>query len=744
MSVENQQLYEFGEFRLDPTERELRRGAARVNLPPKAFEILCLLAERQGSTVSKDEIMQRVWADSFVEEANLTQNIYTMRRALGKSGESQNLIENVPRRGYRIAAPVRIVAANKKAEEITTGSKPPEVDFASAEQATKVSEINAEIRNPKPESGKSKFLLFGALAVLLLLVAGFAAVRFLPRSVATRESPIENVSFEKLTFSGDISYPVISPDGNSFAFVKDGKIFLQDLQTGTSAPLPVADHKIFGYLQFSPDCETLYFRNQRRFDLAGEVFAVPRTGGKAARILENAWAGFSSSPDGKQFALWRFYPQTNEFAFIVKTIESGEERELFRRKPPAGFYYNGAPAWTADGEKIAIVFQNQQQDYASTLVVVSPKNGKIEEIPTPRLKQIEHASWLPDGENLIIAGRENYRFFQLWRVAYPSGELHKITNDLNIYRGLSLSADGKKLIARQYSLYSHLWVAAAEDLQNPRQLTFGNLNRDGHAGLSWTPGGEIVYANRIMGDVDVWSISPETVEPRRLTQNAGDTNDNPFVTADGKYIFYNSSRSGGNHIWRMDASGANQTQITFGDAETEIFPVVSPDSQSVYFLHKGAEMSSIRRKSLLSGDTQTLTEPGKFSPNGAPSLSPDGRFLAFYNVTENANSEIGKQILQIVVISTEGAGENRIFNISASSPKIRWTNDGAAFDYVENASGEARIWRQPLDESAAPKLILSLPDTQIFDFAWSADGRRLALSRGRQQNDAVLLTNFNP
>ncbi len=746
MSEEKQQLYEFGEFRLDPAAGELRRGAERVGLPPKVFEILCVLAESRGATVSKDELMQRVWADSFVEEANLTQNIYTLRRALGKTEENQNLIENVPRRGYRIAAPVRVVSADEKAEEISNNGKTPEAEFIAAEPTFKDGKADkAAAENQHPKSGvrHPAFLIGGAIAVLILLVAGFAAVRFLP-SAAPPESPMEKVSFEKLTFSGDISYPVIAPDGNSFAFVKDGKIFLQDLQTGTSTPLPVADHTIFGYLQFSPDGETIYFRNQRRFDLAGDIFAVRRAGGETARILENAWAGFSPSPDGKQFALWRFYPPTGEFGFVVKTIESKAEQELFRRKPPAGFYYNAAPAWTADGEKIAVVFQNQLQDYASTLVVVSPKTGKIEEIPTPRLKQIEHAAWLPGGENLIIAGRENHRFFQLWRIAYPSGELQKITNDLNIYRGLSLSSDGKRLLARQFSLNSHLWVAAAEDLQNLRQLTFGNLNRDGHSGLSWTPSGEIVYTNRIMGDIDLWSISPETVEPRRLTQNAGDTNEQPFATADGKYIFYNSSRSDGKHVWRMDVSGANQTQITFGDTETEFSPVVSPDSESVYFLHKGAQMTSIRRKSLVNGDTRTLTAPDKFAPNGAPSLSPDGKLLAFYNVTENTQPETGKQILQIVVMSTDGEGEPRLFNISASIPTVRWTNDGAAFDYVENAGGEARVWRQPLTERAAPKLILRLPNTQIFDFAWSADGKSLALSRGQQQNDAVLLTNFNP
>lgn len=110
MTKEKKELYEFGEFRLDACERVLWRGAEIVALSPKVFETLLLLVEHEGKIISKSEMMDRIWADTFVEEGNLTQNIYTLRRLLGQDEHGGKFIENVPRRGYRFAAPVRVLS----------------------------------------------------------------------------------------------------------------------------------------------------------------------------------------------------------------------------------------------------------------------------------------------------------------------------------------------------------------------------------------------------------------------------------------------------------------------------------------------------------------------------------------------------------------------------------------------------------------------------------------------------------
>src|ERR1700752_1313871 len=98
--------YEFGRFRLNVAERVLLRDGETVPLTPKVFDILLTLVEKRGQVVSKEDLMKRVWPDTFVEEGNLTQNISLLRKALGESPGGVQFIETVPRRGYRFVATI--------------------------------------------------------------------------------------------------------------------------------------------------------------------------------------------------------------------------------------------------------------------------------------------------------------------------------------------------------------------------------------------------------------------------------------------------------------------------------------------------------------------------------------------------------------------------------------------------------------------------------------------------------------
>jgi len=106
MGERTSDCYEFGRFRLKCDERVLLRGEEFVPLTPKAFDILLTLLENDGRIVRKDELMKKVWPDTFVEEGNLTQNVSLLRKALGESSNGPQFIETVPRRGYRFVAPV--------------------------------------------------------------------------------------------------------------------------------------------------------------------------------------------------------------------------------------------------------------------------------------------------------------------------------------------------------------------------------------------------------------------------------------------------------------------------------------------------------------------------------------------------------------------------------------------------------------------------------------------------------------
>ena len=103
---EGKHLYEFGPFRLDPAERSLLRDGKAVPLTPKAFELLVLLVENRGHLLKKDELIERVWPNTFVEEANLAQNVSALRKALDDKNGGAQYIETVPKGGYRFTAAV--------------------------------------------------------------------------------------------------------------------------------------------------------------------------------------------------------------------------------------------------------------------------------------------------------------------------------------------------------------------------------------------------------------------------------------------------------------------------------------------------------------------------------------------------------------------------------------------------------------------------------------------------------------
>lgn len=111
MNRESYYIYEFGLFRLNPTERLLLRGRTPVPLTPKVFDTLVMLVENSGHVVNKDELMRELWPDANVEEANITQNVFTLRKVLGQHEKRGAYIETVPKLGYRFSASVRKVLA---------------------------------------------------------------------------------------------------------------------------------------------------------------------------------------------------------------------------------------------------------------------------------------------------------------------------------------------------------------------------------------------------------------------------------------------------------------------------------------------------------------------------------------------------------------------------------------------------------------------------------------------------------
>ena len=109
MNADPKVVYEFGPFRMDPDKQVLLRDGQLIAVTPKAFEMLLVLVRRGREVVSKEELLKEIWADSCIEEANLSQQIFKLRKALGDTLEGERYIVTLPGRGYRFAVPVRTI-----------------------------------------------------------------------------------------------------------------------------------------------------------------------------------------------------------------------------------------------------------------------------------------------------------------------------------------------------------------------------------------------------------------------------------------------------------------------------------------------------------------------------------------------------------------------------------------------------------------------------------------------------------
>jgi DNA-binding winged helix-turn-helix (wHTH) protein len=107
MDRQAKHLLEFGPFRLDLKERVLMRDGEPITLAPKAFETLLVLVQHSERVVLKDDLMKMLWPDTFVEESNLSQHIFQLRKALGDKAHDPEYIVTVPGRGYRFAQKVK-------------------------------------------------------------------------------------------------------------------------------------------------------------------------------------------------------------------------------------------------------------------------------------------------------------------------------------------------------------------------------------------------------------------------------------------------------------------------------------------------------------------------------------------------------------------------------------------------------------------------------------------------------------
>src|SRR5215472_4899202 len=186
MTLKGQTLYEFGSFRLDPANRQLLDEGRAVSLTPKALEILVVLVQNGNRLTTKEELMRRVWPDSFVEEANLTVNISALRKLLREAVDGQQYIQTVPKSGYRFSFPVKELRAESQGARAEV-SPNPLAEGAAISENVPSDGTSRPASSVSPDLSGRRWIL--ALVFLLLGIIALAYTAYRGRTTSRPVAP---------------------------------------------------------------------------------------------------------------------------------------------------------------------------------------------------------------------------------------------------------------------------------------------------------------------------------------------------------------------------------------------------------------------------------------------------------------------------------------------------------------------------------------------------------------------------
>jgi eukaryotic-like serine/threonine-protein kinase len=434
------ELYEFGSFRLDPTERKLQRGNAIVELTPKAFDTLLLLVRNSGHLLEKEELIGMLWPDTFVEEGSLSNNIFLLRKALG---EEHAYIETVPRRGYRFVGAVR------------------QLPHATPPHFEQTLEVHRELSNEVSMGWRRSAPVVAAIAVLAMLAIGVSRWMRSPTRLPDRSRWVQ---LTKLPDS--VTQPALSPDGRMLTFIRSystflgpGQVYVKILPDGE--PVQLTHDNVFKMSPtFSPDGSRIAYTTvdpQFHWD----TWVVPVLGGEPQPMLRNAsgliWTG----------------PQQLLFSEIKMGAHMGivaaEESRIGARDvylPEEGPAMAHRSYLSPDGKWVLLVEMDQDHLWLPCRLVPLDGSSPGRHVG-PLGGGCTVAAWSRDGKWMYFTanpGGVNH----IWRQRFPDGQPEQITSGPTEEEGIAMAPDGRSFVTAVTLQNTSLWI---HDARGERQIS---------------------------------------------------------------------------------------------------------------------------------------------------------------------------------------------------------------------------------------------------------------------------------
>jgi serine/threonine protein kinase len=580
-------------------------------------------------------------------------------------------------------------------------------------------------------SHKAAALFTGVTGVLVLVVL----LPFVPRmlreftnsavstpQVAEQPAAMAPKPQKPLTNSNTSICSAISPDGKLVAHAEhqDGKQQLMITSTvtfGTDIVVPADDVQYLG-LTFSPDNSYLYFVRKEKND-SGILYRLALPGAAPVKLKDNVDSPINLSPQGDRFAFVRHQRARNEYSVVVSDIAATEEQTLAMRKGSSRFSEFGL-AWSPDGRFLVCPAARWDKGFHIDLVAIEVNTGKTEVIGNRSWPLVHQVAWQSDMSALIISARERTMApLQLWRIAYPSGDIQKLTNDLTEYYSVSMA--GEKIVSVKTDWQWRMWRLTLDGSSDPAAIMTGAGEI---SGVVWTAKDKIVYAAMAQDRLNLSRIDPDGSNKVQITVDSGD-NYTPAASPDGKFIVFLSTRNGGFDIYRLNAATGNDIeQLTSSDGNA--YPSVSADNQSVAYDHVDELGRSVWSVPLGGGHPVKLIDGYRM-----PVYSPDNKLLV-------ARSPLNSGPGDVAVFDAKGGPPLKRLNIPVMEWQRLYWMDNHTLSFIKNVKGISNIWSYDIHTDQT-KQLTHFDSDQIFSYAWSPDHRQLVCQRGMRLGNVTVI-----
>jgi len=582
------EIYAFGDFRLHPAEHLLTRQGQPVPLAPKVFDTLVILVRNAGQLITKDDFIKQLWPGVFVEEVALAQNISQLRKALGGSADDVQIIQTVPKRGYRFTLPVRVMDTALKGEA-TSQETPPEA--------------------PEHRSvGPMKRMIF-VVAGLIIFLAATLSFQWI-----THPSEPRLLRTTAITTSGRAEpWGGIQVDGSRIYFLERHGAAWSLMQTSvtggepTAMAVPFPNTKLFG---LSPD--RAQFLIGSFIDLAGNMplWTMPAQGGPPRRVGDVMVDDAVWFPDGKRILATR-----KSEVFSVE-LDGGNRRHWFSVEGAAADF-----SWRPDGRAVRFTVSDSNGDL-SLWEAANDGGGPHLLLPNWNSPHAECCgAWMPNGKDYVFSAIRD-RKEELWVLREPEGVFQvqatpvRLTGGPNDFSTPAPSLDGKRIfvfgVQNQEKLFRYD-SRLGDFLPFPLSGMEVALSHDGEW-MAYLDSAETIWRCRSDGSERMQLTSP----PLRATW--------PRWSPDGKQILFVGKTPGSQLTPYVVGRDGGVPSLVAKNLYTS-FADWMPDGESIV-LDASEPSGPNSEMSIVALKTGEISKVPGSAGLIQPRWSPDGRYLA--------------------------------------------------------------------------------------------------------------------